>query len=137
MHRDLAWDINPTLGRCQPALGLRGSKNNLLRLMCLSFFQGYSWTLLQDWGPEIRERSQPQPEASSSYPKEGVFPTSFPPPLHPSLHHPPDQPPARTRATLASTSGRVNNSPCRGTFMWHRWEVGGGRLGPRPILLSS
>lgn len=42
MHQDLAWDLNPTLGRGQPALGLRGSKHNLLRLMCPSFFQGYS-----------------------------------------------------------------------------------------------
>lgn len=38
MHQDLAWDLNPTVGRCQPALGLRRSKNDLLRLRCPSFF---------------------------------------------------------------------------------------------------
>lgn len=136
MHQNLAWDLNPTLGRCQPALGLRSSKNKLLRLICPSFFQGYSWTLLQHWGPEIRERqaSQPRPEASNGHPREGVFPASLLPLHHPSLHLPPGLPPARTRATLASTSGKVNSSPCRGTAKWHSWEVGGGPLGPMPTL---
>lgn len=44
MQQGLAWDLNPTLGRCQAALVLDSSRNSLSRPVCPSFFQKCSWT---------------------------------------------------------------------------------------------